>query len=264
MKAQTSTLETKLVMIERGNPLSSVTQFTSQVTSNQCWMRWTLTSEYLDCHILLWNKLRTLVFVNWSRRIENHPHRHALQRDLQQNEAYNPFSTTTKQMIQDVGNVELSELFETDPKTQCTECLSYWSGGIVNCTCGHLLKEIVANRSFTEYTLDLLSIPEYVMNKGRPHGHRYEKTPKKEFHQAHNLKKRCIKRKFTRIHDRFLRDHDFRKCMLEHDRDEDVCLKWDDLAEQDFTCRMSESEYFHYRQNWWIRLQWHWAVAKQR
>ena len=57
--------------------------------------------------------------------IENHPHRHSLQRDLQQNKAYNPFSTTTKQMIQEVGNVELFELFETDPKTQCKECLSY-------------------------------------------------------------------------------------------------------------------------------------------
>ena len=30
------------------------------------------------------------------KKIENHPHRHALQRDLQQNKAYNPFSTTTK------------------------------------------------------------------------------------------------------------------------------------------------------------------------
>ena len=41
------------------------------------------------------------------KKIENHPHRHPLQLDLQQNKAYNPFSTTTKQMIQDVGNVEL-------------------------------------------------------------------------------------------------------------------------------------------------------------
>ena len=81
----------------------------------------------------------------------------------------------------------------------------------------------MANRGFVEDTLDLLSIPEYVIKKGRPHGHRYGKTlEKKEYHLVHNLKKRCIKRRFTGIHDHFLRDPDFRKSMLEHDRDEDV------------------------------------------
>ena len=153
------------------------------------------------------------------KKIENHPHRQSLQRDLQQNKAYNPFSATSKKMIKDVDNVELFELFETDPKTQCKECLSYWSEGIVYCTCGHLLTETVANRGFIEYTLDLLSIPEYVIKKGRPHGHRYGKTPeKKEYHLAHNLKKRCIKKHFKGIHNHFLRDPDFRKAMLEHDQ----------------------------------------------
>ena len=76
----------------------------------------------------------------------------------------------------------------------------------------------------------------------------------KEYHLVHYLKKRCIKRQFTGIHDRFLRDHVFRERMLENRRDEDVCRKWDDLAEQDHTHRMSESEYFHYRQHWWISL----------
>ena len=80
------------------------------------------------------------------KQIENHPHRQSLQRDPQQNKAYNPFSAKSKQMIQDVGNVELFELFETDPETQCKECLSYWSESIVFCTCGHLLKESAANR----------------------------------------------------------------------------------------------------------------------
>ena len=51
-------------------------------------------------------------------KIENHPDRHALQLDLQQNKAYNSFSATSKKMIQDEGNVELFELFKTDPKTQ--------------------------------------------------------------------------------------------------------------------------------------------------
>ena len=36
--------------------------------------------------------------------------RHSLQRDPQQNKAYNPFSTMTMKMIQDMGNVELLEL----------------------------------------------------------------------------------------------------------------------------------------------------------
>ena len=70
------------------------------------------------------------------QKIENHPDQHALQQDLQQNKAYNPFSATAKKMIQDVGNIELFALFETDSKTQCKACLSYWSEGIVYCTCG--------------------------------------------------------------------------------------------------------------------------------
>ena len=147
------------------------------------------------------------------KKIEKHPNRHALQQDIHQNKAYNPFSAKSKQMIQDVGNVELFELFETDPKTMWKACLSYWSERIVYCTCGHLLKETVANRSFIVYTLDVLSIPEYVTKKGRPHGHRYGKlAEKKEYHQAHNLKRRCIERQFKGIHDRFLRDHVFREC----------------------------------------------------
>ena len=50
------------------------------------------------------------------KKIENHPHRQSLQRDLQQNKAYNRFSTTSKKINQDVGNVELFELFEMDPR----------------------------------------------------------------------------------------------------------------------------------------------------
>ena len=29
-------------------------------------------------------------------------------------------------MIHEVGNIELFELLETEPKTQCKVCLSYW------------------------------------------------------------------------------------------------------------------------------------------
>ena len=112
------------------------------------------------------------------QKIENHPDRRALQQDLRQNQSFNPFSPESKQMIQDVGNIEFCELLETEPKTQCTACLSYWNVGIVNCTCGLFLqKETEVNRTFIKYTMDLLSLPEYVIKKGRPHGHRYGKKP---------------------------------------------------------------------------------------
>ena len=78
------------------------------------------------------------------KKIENHPDRHVFQQDLRQNKVCKTFSAESNRMIQDVGNVELFELFETDPKTQCKACLSYWSEGIVYCTYGHLLKETVA------------------------------------------------------------------------------------------------------------------------
>ena len=106
------------------------------------------------------------------QKIENHPNRHALQQDLRQNQSFNPFSPESKQMIRDVGNIELCELLETEPKTQCKVCLSYWDIGIVYSTCGHFLRKgREENQKFIKYTMEFLSIPEYVIKKGRPHGH---------------------------------------------------------------------------------------------
>ena len=65
------------------------------------------------------------------KKIESHPHRQDLQADLQQSNAYNPFSEKSKKMIRDMGIVELFELCETVPKVQCSECLLYWNQDIV-------------------------------------------------------------------------------------------------------------------------------------
>ena len=42
---------------------------------------------------------------------------------------------------------------------------------------------------------------------------------------ANQLKNKCKKRQFLGIHDRFLRDHEFRIRMIEHHRDEEVCRR---------------------------------------
>ena len=121
------------------------------------------------------------------------PHRQALQADLQQNNVYIPFSNNSKAMISEMGNVELFELCETIPKVQCSQCLLHWNQGVIYCTFGQFLVESESGRKFNKLRLDALSIPHYLIKKGRCHGARYGKTEEqKEYHIAWNAwKRRC-------------------------------------------------------------------------
>ena len=189
------------------------------------------------------------------KKIESRPHRQDVQADLQQSNAYNPFSENSKKMIQDMGNVELFELYETILKVQCSECLLYWNQGIVYCTCGHLLRENQSSQNIHQWRLDAFSIQNYVIKKVRPHGNRHGKTEEQIKHFiAHNLGKRCIKMNFEGIHDRFQKDLTFRDAQHRIDRTEEVCIQMDKDAQKDFTYRMSSDEYFRYKKNWWISL----------
>ena len=137
-------------------------------------------------------KFRILELV---KKIESHPHREALQADLQQNNVYNPFSNNSKEMIRELGNVELFELCETIPQVQCSQCLLHWNQGVIYFTCGHFLVESESRRKFNKLRLDALSIPHYVIKKGRCHGARHGETEQqKEYHTAWNAWKRCRKR----------------------------------------------------------------------
>ena len=79
-----------------------------------------------------------------------------------------------------------------EPKAQCKVCLSYWDVDIVYCTCGHFLRNgTEENKKFVQYTMDLLSIPNYYIKKGRPLGHRYGKKPgDHEYYIANSLQKK--------------------------------------------------------------------------
>ena len=102
--------------------------------------------------------------------------------------------------------------------------------------------------------MDLLSIPEYVIKKGRPHGHRYGKKPgDRGYYTANQLKKKCKKKFFQDIHDRFIRDETFRNQMIENGRDEDACRQMDALADKDHTHHLTPQEYFYCNSNWWLR-----------
>ena len=68
---------------------------------------------------------------NLIQQIENHPQREALQSDLQQHCAFNPFSKESKGAIMAAGNTELCEIIDVEPKSQCRACPTHWSAGIV-------------------------------------------------------------------------------------------------------------------------------------
>ena len=51
---------------------------------------------------------------NLIQKIENHPQRQALQSDLQQHRAFNPFSKESKDAIMAAGNTELCEIINVE------------------------------------------------------------------------------------------------------------------------------------------------------
>ena len=140
-------------------------------------------------------------------------------------------------------------------KLQCKACLKHCSTGIIYCTCGHLMtKDSAENRKYISAVLDTFSIPNFYIRKHRPHGHRYGKAPRcKYYFTANQLAKKCRKKKYDSIHDRYIRDKTFRKSMIEVGRSEQMIKEMDKLANEDHTYTASRAEIDVYRGNWWIR-----------
>ena len=98
----------------------------------------------------------------------------------------------SQEVIKAAGNTELCELLDVEPKAQCKVCLLYWDVGTVYCTCGHFLRDDTGeNKKYIKSVLDLFSITNFYIRKGRPRGHRY--GMKEEFHTSNQLQM-CKKR----------------------------------------------------------------------
>ena len=155
-----------------------------------------------------------------------------------------PSAKNQKDTIMAARNTELCEIVDVQPKSQCRACLTYWNVGIVYCTCEHHMKDdTTENKKYISSVLDLFSIPNFYIRKGRPHGHRYGKKPGcKEYHAANQLQKRCRKKRYENIHDRFIRDKFFRKTMIELGRSEEIILEMDRLASEDHSHIATQEE----------------------
>ena len=196
----------------------------------------------------------TLNILELIRRITRHPQKQAVQNDLDQKQSFNAFSAESKKAIKESGNIEISEIVNTEPKWQCKFCLNHCNPGIIYCACGRLMAtDSAENRKYMSSTLDSFSIANFYIRKDRPRGYRYGKAPGcKEYHTAHQLAKKCRKKGYDSIYDRYIRDKAFRSAMIEHSRTEQVILEMDKLANEDHSYKVSKNEIEFYRGNWWL------------
>ena len=182
------------------------------------------------------------------QKIENHPDRHALQQDLRQNQAYNPFRPRIKE--NDSGCWVTSNYVNGSRRNPTrsakrayhtgipvwsiaragTSCVKEegWNVGIVygmraflaaRNRCQSRIHQLYDGSSFT---------PRVCHQEGKTSWPQIwgKKPGDKEYYLANQLKKKCKKKKFQGIHDRFWRDHEFRVRMIENHRDEEVCRRW--------------------------------------
>ena len=110
---------------------------------------------------------------NLIQKIENHPQRQALQSDLQQHRQFNPFSKESQDVIKAAGTLNCVNYSMLNPKHSAKYvCRTGTSAS--STTCGHFLRDdMTENKKLFKSVLDLFSIPNYYIRKGRPHGHRY-------------------------------------------------------------------------------------------
>ena len=108
---------------------------------------------------------------------------------------------------------------------------------------------------FHQWRLDVLPIENNVIKKGRPRGARHERTKAHEKHLiAHNARRRCLKKKFEGVHDRFLKDSTYRDSLLKSGWTEETCIAMNKSAQEDHSYCPLPEESDRYRKNWYITL----------
>ena len=104
---------------------------------------------------------------------------------------------------------------------QCSECLLYWNQDIVLL---HLWAPLGERINPADVSADgnwIFSQSRTVsLRRGGPHGARHGETEAhKEHFIAHDARKKCIKKNFKGIHDRFQKDLRYRDSQLKVGRD---------------------------------------------
>ena len=84
--------------------------------------------------------------------------------------------------------------------------LNHCNPGVIYCVCGRLMTtDSAENRKYISSTLDSFSIPNFYIRKRQTTWSQVWQKPQdaKEYHTANQLAKKCCKREYVSIHDRY-------------------------------------------------------------
>ena len=193
---------------------------------------------------------------NLIQKIENHPQREALQSDLQPTSSIQPFQqriTRCDQSCWEHWTMRDSRCWAKSTMQSMPGVLGRWHRLLhvraLLARWYNRKQEVHPVSSWPLFDSQLLhqerSTPQSPLREERKKGITSTSSP-------NQLKKKCKKREFLGIHDRFIRDARLRKTMIEMGRTE-VIREMDKLANEDHTRHATEEEIKVYRSNWWIR-----------
>ena len=139
---------------------------------------------------------------------------------------------------------------------RCSHSLSYWTKIIVFCTCGTCLCLPEKTRKLNKDRFDTLSIPNCVIKNCPTHGARHGNTEEQRiYHVAHNAYKRCLEKKDDDILDRFLNSPRYRASQTEQGWTEELCAKYDALAQEDHSYTYTAWEHRRLASTWKLQSQ---------
>ena len=124
------------------------------------------------------------------------------------------------------------------------------------CTCGTCLCLPDKTRKLNKDRFDTLSIPNCVIKNCPTHGARHGNTEEQRiYHVAHNAYKRCLKKKYDGILDRFLNSPRYRASQTEQGWTEELCAKYDALAQEDHSYTYTAWEHRRLASTWKLQSQ---------
>ena len=106
------------------------------------------------------NRVKRLI-----EKFENHTHKESFIRDLSQMQKINKFSKESQDLIPDLNNTEIFELFWNSSKQQRPDCNTYWETGKIHCSSRRNMKSTRSPTEFDWNNRDVTSTPGYVSKK---------------------------------------------------------------------------------------------------